>query len=62
MFVICIEAIMYLLLYNLHDCTFKRFLRKEFHSRYHYGETPRIQSATLYNPAMAAIEFQFRIF
>ena len=23
MFVICIEAIMYLLLYNLHECTFK---------------------------------------
>ena len=23
-FVICIEAIIYLLLYNLHDCTFKR--------------------------------------
>ena len=22
-FVICVEAIMYLLLYNLHDCTFK---------------------------------------
>ena len=23
-FVICVEAIIYLLLYNLHDCTFKR--------------------------------------
>ena len=24
-FVICVEAIIYLLLYNLHDCTFKTF-------------------------------------
>ena len=24
-FVICVEAIVYLLLYNLHDCTFKQF-------------------------------------
>ena len=23
--VICVEAIMYLLLYNLHDCTFQQF-------------------------------------
>ena len=23
-FVMCVEAIIYLLLYNLHDCTFKR--------------------------------------
>ena len=26
-FAICVEAIKYLLLYNLHDCTFKSFLR-----------------------------------
>ena len=26
MFVICVEAIMHMLLYNLHDCTFKIFL------------------------------------
>ena len=25
MLVICVEAIMYLLLYNFHGCTFKRF-------------------------------------
>ena len=24
-FVTCVEAIMYLLLYHLHDCTFKQF-------------------------------------
>ena len=24
-FVICVEAIMYLLLYNLHDCTLKKY-------------------------------------
>ena len=23
-FVICVEAVIYLLLYNLHDCTFKK--------------------------------------
>ena len=29
-FVICVEAIIYLLLYNLHDCTFKVvFIKKE---------------------------------
>ena len=26
LFVICIEAIIYLLLYDLHDCTFKTFI------------------------------------
>ena len=26
-FVICVEAIIYLLLYNLHDCTFQIYLR-----------------------------------
>ena len=29
-FVICVEAIIYLLLYNLHDCTFKRKENKIF--------------------------------
>ena len=28
-FVICAEVMIYLLLYNLHDCTFKRFLCKD---------------------------------
>ena len=28
-FVICVEAIIYLLLYNLHDCTFKQELRQQ---------------------------------
>ena len=28
-FVICIETIIYLLLYNLHDCTFKEHIQKE---------------------------------
>ena len=27
-FVICVEAIINLLLYDLHDCTFKKYLRK----------------------------------
>ena len=34
MFVICLEEIMYLLLYNLHECTFKTFspfLENSFH-------------------------------
>ena len=28
-FIICIEAIIYLLLYNLHDCTFKERTRND---------------------------------
>ena len=28
-FVICVSAIIYLLLYNLHDCTFKKINRRE---------------------------------
>ena len=33
-FVICVKAIIYLLLYNLHDCTFKRDLmtKRDFNS------------------------------
>ena len=33
-FVICIEAIIYLLLYNLHDCTFKTVMKT--HSYKHF--------------------------
>ena len=29
MFAICVEAIIYLLLYNLHDCIFKEFNLQE---------------------------------
>ena len=30
-FVICVEAIIYLLLYNLHDCTFNFFKKELLH-------------------------------
>ena len=29
-FVVCVEAIIYLLLYNLHDCAFNNHLQKHF--------------------------------
>ena len=29
-FAVCVEAIIYLLLYNLQDCTFKKYLKSTF--------------------------------
>ena len=37
-FVICVEAMIYLLLYNFHDCTFKQNLKSVGHLRLPYNE------------------------
>ena len=37
MFVVCVEAIIYLLLYNLYDCTFKRSREHLEHTRIIYS-------------------------
>ena len=37
MFVVCVEAIIYFLLYNLHDCTFKRSPEHLEHTRIIYS-------------------------
>ena len=40
-FIICVEAIIYLLLYNLHDCTFKELNYLCKHIKKIYQRQPR---------------------
>ena len=52
-FVICVEAIIYLLLYNLHDCTFK--LRLHLHDWRTFSENNFLTNRTLINLQEAII-------
>ena len=54
-FVICFEAIIYLLLYNLHDCTFKHFMESS-NSLYQKMLILKLQYVVLQNNCLFAYD------